>query len=93
MRGLSCNVFDLVETMNVADDDLCRDLRAKNISSRCRQELLIVDRIADEVSDPKDRCRLLRLLLDGKADEIDGELQKLAAPDEAAVGDPKTISE
>lgn len=93
MRGLSCNVLDLVEAMNIAGDDLCRDLRARNISSRCRQELLIIDRIAEEVSEPKDRCRLLRLLLDGKADEVDGELRKLAKANEHVVSSDNAISE
>lgn len=84
MRGLSCNIFDLIEAMNVANDDICKDLRAKNLSTRCRQELDLIQRVADKVSDPKVRCRLLRLILDGKAAEIDGELQKL--PSENAVG-------
>ncbi|PWK62004.1 hypothetical protein C7455_10129 [Roseicyclus mahoneyensis] len=85
MRGLSCNVFDLVEAMNVADDDICRDLRARNLSERCRAELGLIDRVAREVADPKMRCRLLRLVLEGRAKEIDGELKKLA---EASTADP-----
>ena len=53
----------------------------------------IIDRIAEEVSEPKDRCRLLRLLLDGKADEVDGELRKLAKANEDVVSSDNAISE
>ena len=93
MRGLSCNVFDLVEAMDVANDTLCRDLRARNLSMRCREEIELIDRIAEDVSDPKVRCRLLRLMLDGKVGEIDGEMQKLAVANSDGQGSAKINSE
>lgn len=93
MRGLSCNMFDLIDAMNVAKDDICRDLRARNLSARCRQELDLIQRVTEEASDPKDRCRLLRLVLDGKAGEIDGELRKLAVENVVGAGGGNKNSE
>jgi hypothetical protein len=86
MRGLACNLFELVEAMNIADDEFCRDLRARNMINRGREELSIIDRIADEVDDPRERCRLLQMVISDKPNLAVQALEKLSAGD----GDHRT---
>jgi len=63
--GLKIGEDDLIDAMNVADDVLCRDLRARGIKERCRAELDLLARIERASLNARERCELTCRLLDG----------------------------
>jgi hypothetical protein len=74
-NGLKVGEDDLIDAMNVADDALCRDLRARGIKDRCRAELDLLARIEKASLDARERCELAWRLLDGDtADAIQAAL-------------------
>lgn len=76
-NGLKIGEDDLIDAMNVADDALCRDLRARGIKDRCRFELDLLVRIEKAAVDARERCELTTRLLDGNtADEIEAALKQ-----------------
>jgi hypothetical protein len=76
-NGLKIAEDDLIDAMNVADDAVCRDLRARGIKDRCRSELNLLARIERASVDARERCELTTRLLDGKAaEEIETALEQ-----------------
>jgi hypothetical protein len=74
-NGLKIGEDDLIDAMNVADDAVCRDLRARGIKDRCRAELRLLARIESASVDARERCELTTRLIDGKtAEEIEAAL-------------------
>lgn len=73
--GLKVSEDDLIEAMNVTDDALCRDLRARGVKERCRAELDLLGRIESASIDMRDRCELTYRILDGDStDAVDAAL-------------------
>jgi hypothetical protein len=66
-RGLKVAEDGLIEVMNVADDALCRDLRARGIKERCRAELNLLSKIEKASLEAKHRCNLVLQILAGAA--------------------------
>lgn len=64
-RGLTVPRDDLLEAMNVADDHILRLPRPREIFDTCRQELQLLSQIESDVSDPRRRCELACMILDG----------------------------
>ena len=76
-NGLKVGEDDLIDAMNVADDALCRDLRARGIKDRCRAELDLLARIEKASLDARERCELAWRLLDSDtADAIQAALKE-----------------
>lgn len=76
-NGLKIGEDDLIDAMNVADDALCRDLRARGIKDRCKSELGLLARIEKASLDARARCELACRLLDGEsAEAIDAALKE-----------------
>jgi hypothetical protein len=69
-RGLEIAEDDLIEAMNVADDALCRNLRARGIKQRCKQELDLLTRIEEAHVQARERCELVLRLLNGDPVQI-----------------------
>jgi hypothetical protein len=67
--GLKVEEDDLIEAMNVADDALCRDLRARGIKSRCKEELELLSKIEKASIESRDRCELVWQILGGDSIE------------------------
>jgi hypothetical protein len=59
LRGLKVPEDDLIEAMNVADDALLRNLRARGIKDRCIAELNLLTRIEKAPMESRDRCELV----------------------------------
>jgi hypothetical protein len=59
LRGLKVPEDDLIEAMNVADDALLRDLRARGIKDRCKAELNLLTRIEKASMESRERCELV----------------------------------
>lgn len=72
LRGVRVPEDDLIEVMNVADDALCRDLRARYIRDRCRAELDLLSKIEKASIEARDRCELVWQILDGDSFEAIG---------------------
>jgi hypothetical protein len=77
--GCSAKEDALIEAMNVADDALLRDLRARGIKDRCKAELNLLARIEKAPMDSRERCELVwRILSDNSIEAIDEILKKKA---------------
>ena len=77
-RGLKVSETDLIEAMNVADDTLIEDLRARRIKDRCKAELDLLDRIQRVRCEARERCELVSEILGGAPVEaIDEALEKM----------------
>jgi hypothetical protein len=63
--GLKVQEDDLIEIMDVADDALCLDLRARGIKGRCKAELELLSRIEKASIESRDRCELVWRVLTG----------------------------
>jgi hypothetical protein len=59
LRGLKVPEDDLIEAMNVADDVLLHNLRARGIKDRCKAELNLLMRIEKAPMESRDRCKLV----------------------------------
>ena len=78
--GLKVSEDDLIEAMNVADDALFRDLRARGIKDRCRAEIELLSRIERAPMESRDRCELVMRVLAGEPSEaIDEAVKKKEA--------------
>ncbi|MBW7893698.1 MAG: hypothetical protein H3C27_01190 [Opitutaceae bacterium] len=78
MRGLDIDADVLIQVMNVADDPVCRDLRARGISARCRMELEFLDQVEAADITPRERCELIqKLLLGAELDKLQTQLQTM----------------
>jgi hypothetical protein len=75
-RGLKVSEEDLIEAMNVADDALCRDLRARGIKDRCLAELDLISRIEKAPLEARDRCDLIWRILRGESIQAIDEILK-----------------
>lgn len=76
-RGLKVPEDDLIEAMNIADDALCNDLRARNIRDRCKAELDLLSKIEKASIESRDRCELACRILSGDPiDAIDKTLEE-----------------
>jgi len=72
---------DLIEAMNVADDALLRNLRARGIKDRCKAELNLLTRIEKAPMESRDRCELVwRILSDDSIEAVDETLKKRRRP-------------
>jgi hypothetical protein len=77
LRGLKVPEDDLIEAMNVADDALLRNPRARGIKDRCKAELNLLTRIEKAPMESRDRCELVwRILSDNSIEAIDETLKK-----------------
>jgi hypothetical protein len=74
--GLKVSEDDLIEAMNVANDALCQELRARGIKERCRAELDLLSGIENASIEARDRCELTCRLLDGESLAAIGEALK-----------------
>jgi hypothetical protein len=75
-NGLKVGEDDLIDAMNVADDALCRDFRARGIKERCRAELDLLGHIEMASIDTRDRCELMYRVIDGDStDAVDAALK------------------
>ncbi|MDR3567191.1 MAG: hypothetical protein P4L43_04110 [Syntrophobacteraceae bacterium] len=72
-RGLKVREDIPIESMNVADDALCRDIETRGIKNRCRNELELLCRIETASMESKDRCELVCRILDGDSIEAIGK--------------------
>jgi hypothetical protein len=76
-NGLKIGEDDLIDAMNVVDDAVCHDLRARGIKERCRSELGLLARIERASVEARERCELTTRLLDGTpAQEIEAALKQ-----------------
>jgi hypothetical protein len=76
---------DLIEAMNVADDALLRNLRARGIKDRCKAELNLLTRIEKAPMESRDRCELVwRILSDDSIEAVDETLKKKEATSQEA---------
>lgn len=87
-RGVKVPENDLINSMNVADDALCRDLDARNIKARCRLELELLTRIEKADIAAKERCDLAWQILDGCA--VDTVQERLINAEAAAKAEAKS---
>ena len=79
---------DLIEAMNVADDALLGNLRARGIKDRCKAELNLLTRIEKAPMEPRDRCELVwQILSDNSIEAIDETLKKKEAEVSPNFGD------
>jgi hypothetical protein len=80
LRGLKVPEDALIEAMNVADDALLRDLRARGIKDRCKAELNLLTRIEKASMESRERRELVWRILSGNSiDAIDEILKKKAS--------------
>jgi hypothetical protein len=85
LSGLKVAEDDLIEAMNVADDALLRNLRARGIKDRCKVELNLLTRIEKAPMESRDRCELVwRILSDNSIEAIDETLKKKEATSQEA---------
>ena len=78
LRGLKVGEDDLIDAMNVADDALLHDRRARGLKERCKDDLALLDRI-ESVSDAKQRCDLVwRLIAGDDTRRIDSDVYEQA---------------
>jgi hypothetical protein len=75
-QGLKVCEDDLIEAMNVADDALCRDLRARGIKERCRVEIELLSRIEKASIESRERCELVWRVFKGDSIQAIGETLK-----------------
>lgn len=79
-RGLAISDDELIEAMNVADDWLCRNFRARGIKEKCEAELDLLTRIEKSAISSKDRCGLVERILAGDpVDAIDESITEKEA--------------
>lgn len=83
LRGIGVDEDELMDAMNVADDAILQDLRARGVKDRCKRELDVLTEITDASISAKGRCELALKILDGDAvDQIRAAMQKMAAEEE-----------
>lgn len=76
-RGLKVSEDDLIDVMNVADDAICRDRRARGIKDRCKVELHLLSRIEAASLDARARCELVvRILTGDTVDSINRTIEE-----------------
>ncbi|MBN1365903.1 MAG: hypothetical protein JW976_13930 [Syntrophaceae bacterium] len=79
-RGMSVKEEELIEAMNVADDALSKDISSRGIKDRCKDELDLLARIEKASLDARDRCELVKRILDGDTvGSIDKKLKEKEA--------------
>lgn len=79
-RGIKVNEDELIEVMNVADDALCRDLGARGLKDRCKEELSLLSKIEKTVIDSRTRCEMVVQILAGESTTvIETALKKISA--------------
>jgi hypothetical protein len=79
---------DLIEAMNVADDALLRNPRARGIKDRCKAELNLLTRIEKTPMGSRVRCELVwRILSEDSIEAIDETLKKKEAEVSPNFGD------
>jgi hypothetical protein len=77
LRGLKAQKKDLMATMNVADDAVCRNPGALDTEDRCKAELDLLSEIEKASLESRDRCELVCMILDGAPVElVDEEMKK-----------------
>lgn len=64
--GLAVPENDLIEAMNIAEDNLCLDLGARNLKERCTSELDLLVEIERKELSARDRCELVKRILCGE---------------------------
>ena len=88
LRGLKVPEDDLIEAMNVADDALLRNPRARGIKDRCKAELNLLTRIEKAPMESRVRCELVwRILNEDSIEAIDETLKKKEAEVSPNFGD------
>ena len=65
LRGIKPDEEDMIEAMNVADDDLVKDLRSRGIKDRCHEELDLLAEIEKSQVEPRKKCILVFRVIDG----------------------------
>ena len=77
LRGLKVQDEDLIDSMNVAEDALCHDLRSRGIKKRCMDELNLLARIESSPLDSRDKCGLVHKIITGSPiDAVNDELKE-----------------
>ena len=92
LRGLRVAEEDLIEAMNVADDDVCKNLHSRGTKRRCEVELEILARIKS-VPEARQRCELVAQVIAGMSkEEVErklSELETIASAQESEVAATK----
>ena len=77
LRGLRVAEEDLIEAMNVADDDVCKNFHLRGAKRRCEVELEILSRIKS-VPEARQRCELVAQVIGGMSnEEVERKLSEL----------------